>query len=442
MLQHVDTIIRANWVLPMTGRAKLLHNHAVVIKHDKIEAIIPIDALSTRYSATKTHYLEQHLVMPGLVNAHTHAAMSLMRGLADDIHLQDWLENHIFPAENALLCPEFVQDGMRLGIAEMLKSGVTCFNDMYYYANDMADVAHEMKIRAVVAQTLLQNKQDDNIDDDVNFAQTEALLEYVKNKPLVSAAVAPHTPYTTSPEIWLKAYRMACRHNVPFHMHLHETDQEITAHRQQYHVRPLQHLVNRDIGSSKVIAVHMTQCNVDDINILKKYKINVVHCPQSNMKLASGYCPVQKLLDNGINVALGTDGAASNNDACLFDEMRSAALSSKLMTHDPSSLPAYQVLEMATINGAKALGMRHNIGSLETGKQADIIAINLNSFNTQPIYNPISHLVYALNSRQVSDVWIAGQQRLKEHQLIKVDEQGIIAKAKLWRQKLLKFALK
>ena len=438
---HVDTIIRAKWVVPMEGKDTFLEDHSVVINHGKIKDIVCTQSLSDKYSANQTHYLDEtHVVMPGLINTHTHTPAVMMRGLADDLPLMTWLEKHMWPAEREVLCPEFIQDSTRLGIVEMLRSGTTCFNDMFYFVNDMADVAHEMKMRAVIGETILDLETPWAKSAEIGFELTEGLIRHVADYPLVSASVAPHSPYATNPDIWVEAHRIARQHDISLNMHLHESETEIQTHQDSYDMRPLYHMAKKGLCSSKMIAVHMTQLNKQDIDIVVRYGINVVSCPRSNLKLANGCCPTELLLDAGVNVALGTDSAASNNSLNMFNEINAASLIAKHESHNPASLPAYQALQMATINGAKALGMENDIGSLVKDKQADVIAIDLGDINTQPVYNPISHLAYAVNPRQVSDVWIAGKQLMKHYQLLKVDEQQVLANALKWREKLVKFA--
>jgi 5-methylthioadenosine/S-adenosylhomocysteine deaminase len=377
-----------------------------------------------------------HALIPGLINAHTHAAMSLFRGLSDDIALMDWLQNHIWPAESRWVNEDFVQCGTELAVAEMLRSGTTCFNDMYFFPDITARVAKKAGIRACVGlividfPTVWASNADEYIDKGI------AVHDSFRNDDLVMTTFAPHAPYTVSDRPLEKIRSFAHEMDIPITMHVHETAHEVEEAASKTGTRPLHRLHELGLLNPSLLAVHMTQLLPDEIEAVANSGCHIVHCPESNLKLASGFCPVSELLDRGINIALGTDGAASNNDLDMLGEMRCAALVAKGVAADPTALPATAALRMATINGAIALGIDDRVGSLETGKQADIVAINMNSIETTPLYDPVSHLVYSCSREQVSDVWIAGRHVLKNRVLTGLDEDGIRSQAHEWSLKI------
>jgi 5-methylthioadenosine/S-adenosylhomocysteine deaminase len=365
--------------------------------------------------------------------------MSLLKGLADDIPLEEWLHEHIWPAESSLADELFVKDGAELAIAEMIKSGTTCFNDMYFFIGQTAEVAIQAGIRASIGIPI--------IDFPTRWAKT--LDEYISkglavrdrhiNDKLLSFTFSPHAPYTVSDESLKAIQPLMDELAMPMHMHIHETQSEVDNAIAEHGQSPLERLASLDFLGPDLMAVHMTSLKDSDIEKLETFGVHVVHCPESNLKLASGFCPIPELINAGVNVALGTDGSASNNDIDMLGEMRTAALLAKGINHKADALPAYQALRMATINGAKALGIDDKVGSLEVGKQADIVAIDLNSIETQPVYDVISTLIYSANKSQISDVWVAGQQLLASHKLTTMDESAIIEKAKQWHEKVSPF---
>ena len=420
-MTHIDTLLQARWLIPVSPAHDCLEHHTIAIDDGRIIDILPDDQAILQYSAKNRIAYPEHALMPGMINCHTHAAMNLFRGLADDLALMDWLQNHIWPAEQKWVNEAFVQTGTELAIAEMLRCGTTCFNDMYFYPDVSARVASRVGIRACIGLIVLDfptvwaNNADEYID------KGTALRDLYRDDALIRTAFAPHAPYTVSDAPLQKIRTLADELDVPIHMHVHETEFEVADAVKQSGKRPLQRLQELDLLSPNLLAVHMTQLLDSEITALADAGSHVVHCPESNLKLASGFCPVAKLLAAGVNVALGTDGAASNNDLDMFGEMRTAALLAKGVANDATALPAHQALEMATINGARALGIDSFTGSLEVGKQADIIAVDLSAIETTPMFDPVSHLVYCTGRNQVSDVWVAGKHLMKQRVLTSLD---------------------
>lgn len=438
-MQSVDTLIHARWVIPVEPLETVLEDHSIAIEDGRIIDILPTDIANSEYKANNVQQLHSHALIPGLVNTHTHAAMSLMRGMADDLPLMDWLQNHIWPAEAKWISSEFVQDGTELAIAEMLKSGTTCFQDMYFFPDVTARVADSSGIRANIGLIMIDFPTAWAQDADEYFRKGIAVHDQFRTNSLISSSFAPHAPYTVSDEPLERIRTYAEELDIPIHMHVHETAFEVDAAVKETGKRPLQRLSELGLLTPRLIAVHMTQLNDDEIQLLADSGCHIVHCPESNLKLASGFCQVDKLMQAGINIALGTDGAASNNDLDMFSEMRTAAQLAKAVACDASALPAAQALRMATLNGAKALGLEKDIGSLQVGKAADITAVDLGQLQTQPVYHPISQLVYAAGREQVSDVWVAGRHLLKSGKLTSMDETDILTRANSWRDKMVEF---
>lgn len=431
-MTNTDLIISSRWVLPIAPQNTILENHAVVINDGKIQAVLDTKAAIEQYKPKSHIELNSHVLMPGLVNAHAHTPMNLFRGLADDLELMDWLNNHIWPAEKALINPQSVKVGSRLAIAEMLRGGTTCFNDNYFFPNVTAEVALEEGIRASLGCVILSVPTEWAKDEDEYFTKSEQILKNTPQSDLISWTMCPHAPYTVNDKSLQKVKQLSDQLNIPIHMHLHETQTETEQSLQEYGKRPMQRLEDLGLLSDKFIAVHMTDLTEQEIDLAKSRNLHIVHCPQSNLKLASGFSPIAKLLAAGINVAVGTDGAASNNDLDMFSELSTAAMLAKAVSGDPTAVPAAKALEMATINGAKALGLDDKIGSLEAGKYADIIAVDLQHYFTQPIYNPISHLIYAVNRLQVSDVWVAGKQLLQSGSFTQLQTTDLVEQTQKW----------
>ena len=429
-------IISSKWVIPVVPRNTVLENHAVVIHNDQIIAILPTSKACEKYPAAEHIERNNHALLPGFINSHTHIAMNLFRGIADDLPLMEWLNDHIWPAEAKWVNEEFVRDGSQLAIAEMLLSGTTCFNDMYFYPNIVARTAQEMGIRAFVGMILMDFPTAWAANADDYFSKGLDVHDEVRSLSLVNTTLAPHAPYTVSDAPLEKARTYADELFIPIHMHVHETAHEVNDAEEKNGKRPLQRLNELGLLNPRLMAVHMTQLTDEEIELTAQQGIHVVHCPESNLKLASGHCPVDALLKAGTNVCLGTDSASSNNDLDMMGEMRTASLIAKTTANNASALPAWQTLEMATINGAKALNKQSSLGSLEVGKAADIIAIDLNNIATQPIYDPISTIVYSATRDQVSDVWVAGKTRVRNKKLIDVDSSQLLQKTANWNQRI------
>ncbi|MCA1804949.1 MAG: TRZ/ATZ family hydrolase [Xanthomonadaceae bacterium] len=433
-MREIDSLLHARWIVPVEPDGLVLHHHSLAIHEGRILELLPTTEAEQRYRARAVSHLPEHLLIPGLVNAHTHAAMSLLRGLADDLHLMDWLQHHIWPAEARWVNEEFVHDGTQLAIAEMLRGGTTCFNDMYFFPDVSARVSAACGMRATVGLILIDfpTAWADNAEE--YLAKGLALHDEYRNDPLIGTAFAPHAPYTVSDAPLQRVRVLADELDIPVHMHVHETAYEVQEAVTATGQRPLARLQALDLLSPSLLAVHMTQLENDEIQALADAGARVVHCPESNLKLASGFCPVQRLDEAGVIVALGTDGAASNNDLDMLGEMRTAALLAKAVAGDASALPAHRVLRMATLHGAMALGRSAEIGSLEAGKWADVTAVRLDELETQPLYDPVSQLIYAASRHQVSDVWVAGRHLLRERVLTTLDEDAILRNARAWQR--------
>ncbi|HUT41529.1 MAG TPA: TRZ/ATZ family hydrolase [Gammaproteobacteria bacterium] len=432
----VDTLIHGRWIAPVEPDNTLHEHHSLVVHEGRIVDLLPTDQARARYTADNEHERDRHLLIPGLVNAHTHAAMSLLRGLADDLPLHDWLNNHIWPAESRWVNEEFVHDGAQLAIAEMLRCGTTCFNDMYYFPDVTARVAVSCGMRACVGLIVLDFPTVWAGDANEYISKGLAVHDHYRSDPLIRAVFAPHAPYTVSDAPLQHIRVLADELDIGIHMHVHETAEEIDKAVELTGKRPLARLHELGLIAPNMMAVHMTQLSTQEIADFAVAGGHVVHCPESNLKLASGLAPVQTLLAAGVNVALGTDGAASNNDLDMIGEMRTAALLGKMVANDASALPAHAVLRMATLNGARALGLGSETGSLVRGKWADVAAVNLDTLEARPLYDPVSQLVYTCGREQVTDVWVAGQQLLKSRRLTTLDDNDILARTLEWQARI------
>ncbi len=435
-MEKIDQLIHAKWLVTCEDNNQVLENHALAIKDGKIHAVLPGDEAAQKFECDDITTFSEHALMPGLINTHTHIAMNVFRGLADDLELMDWLNNYIWPAEGQWVSHDMVYDSSLMAMGEMIRCGTTCFNDMYFFLNATAEAAEKAGIRAFIGMTVIDVPTAWAKTPDEYFAKAIAFYQEYKNHPLVTPTLAPHSTYTVSLENLARANELANEYNLRINIHLQESPVEISQSMEKYHKRPLQRLNDIGMVSPRLIAVHMTQINDEDMTILRATKPQLVHCPESNMKLNSGSCPVQKLLDAGINVSLATDGAASNNDLDMVSEMRTAAFLGKVTADDPKALSAETALKMATINGARTLGIDHLTGSLTVGKSADFIAIDLDQLETQPAYHPISLIVYAASRQQVTDVWCMGKRLLKNRELQTLDERELLTKAKTWRNKI------
>lgn len=432
-----DQLLSARWVIPVEPDGLVLEHHSVAIRGGRILEILPTESARTRYANTAEECFPTHALIPGLVNAHTHSAMSLMRGIADDRPLMEWLTDHIWPLEQRWMGEAFVRDGTDLAMAEMIRGGITCFNDMYFFPEVTAQRVIKAGMRSVLGMIVVDFPSAWASGPTEYLEKGLALRDEMLHEPLLSFAFAPHAPYSVSDEPLLRIATLAAELEVPIHMHLHETADEIEQSCKQYGMRPINRLKQLELLGPGYIAVHMTQLTSDEIAAIAESGISVVHCPESNLKLASGFCPVAMLVKAGVNVAIGTDGAASNNDLDVMGEMRMAALLAKAVSQDATAIPAHTALRMATLNGARALGLEHDTGSLQVGKWADVTAIQLDRIETQPLFNPLSDLVYSASRHQVSDVWVAGRRLLRDRKLTTLDVHEISHKATLWREKLL-----
>ncbi len=433
-MHQVETLIHAKQILTQPGQ--ILENHSLAIRDGKIVGLMPSLEAKEAFNAQFEHILSDHLLMPGLVNAHTHISMNLLKGLADDLKLMTWLTDHIWPAETAVVSPEFVNDGALLAMAEMIRGGITCFNDNYFYMDTLAELVDQVGMRAVLAEGFFKFSTPWSPSPDHSFARTEKLIAFCKKSKTVRAAIFPHAPYSTDIPLLEKIAAFAKQHDLLIHTHLLESQMEIDESLKEHGQRPIPLWHKLGLIGKKTIAVHMTHVDQADLDLIHKSGASVVHCPESNMKLASSICPVQKMLDQGINVALGTDGAASNNDLDLFGEMKSAAFLSKVSTDNPESLNAQTVLEMATINGAKALHWDKEIGTLAVGKAADIIALDLNNVEALPCYNPTAQLVYAMPRSNVTHSWVNGRMLMKNRELTTIDMPALLKRTQAWQEKL------
>ena len=436
-MQQIDTLVHARWVVPVEPHATVLGHHAVAVHNGRIVALLPSDRARREYQATHEHELPGHALIPGLVNTHTHAAMTLFRGLADDLPLMTWLREHIWPAEGRWVGEEFVAAGSALAVAEMLRGGTTCFNDMYFFPQITGRVASAAGMRAVIGLIVIDFPSTWAADTDGYFSRAIETFDEFKGHPLVGTAFAPHAPYSVGDAALARVRKLADELELPVHMHVHETRDEVDQQAQRYGRRPLARLDALGLVSPGLVAVHMTQLEDDEIALCADRGVQIVHCPESNLKLASGFCPVQRLRGAGINVALGTDGAASNNDLDMLDELRMAALLAKAVSGEATAVPAHTALRMATLNGARALGLAGETGSLEAGKAADIAAIDLSALCSQPVYDPISQLVYTASRDQVTDVWVAGRRLLANRELTTLDAGAIASRAQDWRDKII-----
>lgn len=433
---NIDLLVEARWIVPVEPAGVVLENHAIAIDDGKIVALMPRAAAAEAFSPREHRRLDRHVLIPGLVNLHTHAAMSLLRGLADDLPLREWLENHIWPAEGKHVSAQFVHDGTRLAAAEMLRGGITCFNDMYFHPEAAADAAVATGIRAAIGIVTIDFPTLYAADADDYLRKGLAARDALRDEPLVSFCLAPHAPYTVGDRSFASVLTLAEQIDAPIHVHIHETAHEIEESLKLHGVRPLERLHRLGLLSPGLIGVHAVHLTADEIALLAAHGCSLAHCPTSNLKLASGIAPVTELLQAGVNVGLGTDGAASNNRLDLFQEMRLAALLAKGVSGRADVLGAHQALHMATLGGARALGLDAKIGSLLPGKAADICAVAFDDFALAPCFDPVSHLVYVAGREHVSDVWVAGQARVERRQLLGVDESELIKLAALWQNKI------
>ena len=432
---NVDLRLDAGFIVPIEP-PQTLTGHSLLVDDGRIVALAPLASVDRDYAAREHVVLPQHVLIPGLVNAHTHAAMSLFRGIADDLPLARWLSEHIWPRESRFVAPDFVYDGTLLAAAEMLKGGVTCCNDMYFFPDAGARAFLESGMRAMLGLVVLDFPTPYAADPDGYLQAGLAVRDALKHEPRLAFALAPHAPYTVGDPAFRKIVTYARQLDLPIETHLAETATEVTESLERFGMTPLARLHDLGATGPGLIAIHGVHLTTADVDLLAVHGGHVVHCPASNMKLGSGIAPVATLAARSINLALGTDGAASNNRLDLFGEMRLAALLAKVAAHDAAAFPAHQVLHAATLGGACALGLERTLGSLVPGKAADIVAVDLSGIDALPCYDPVSHLVHAVGRDAVTDVWVGGRRVVANRALTTVDEGAIVSRARVWQGKL------
>lgn len=432
----IDTLLAARWIVPVEPEGTLLHNHAIAIDRGTILAILPHAEAQSRFAPSEHITLSHHALIPGLINLHTHAAMSLMRGLADDLPLMAWLNQRIWPTEGRHVTADFVLDGTRLACAEMIRGGITCFNDMYFFPEASAQAALAAGMRASIGMIVINFPTAYASDADDYLAKGLSLRDRYQQHPLLSFCLAPHAPYSVNDKAFASILTYAEQLDLPIHIHLHETNDEIRHSLETTGLRPIERLHRLGLVGPNLIAVHMVHLTNDEIELIGQQGCSVAHCPSSNLKLASGFAPIPMLLSQQTNIGLGSDSAASNNRLDLFEEMRLAALLAKAQSGEAGMLPAHQALQMATINGARALGLGEITGSLVPGKAADITAVDFSSLELSPCYDPVSHLVYAAGRNHVSHVWVNGKILLDEGRLTTLDEPDLVRRTAYWREQI------
>ena len=433
---HESFVLRPRWIVPVEPAGVVLDGQSVVVRDGHIEALLPHAQAAERHASLAVFDLPEHVLVPGLVNAHTHAAMTLMRGIADDLPLMRWLTEHIWPAEMKHVSPRFVHDGSLLACAEMLRGGITCFNDMYFFPEATLEAALEAGIRASLGAIVIEFPSSYAADPDDYLQKGLALRDRYAEHPLLSFCLAPHAPYTVSDASFRKVAKIAAELDLPVHLHVHETVDEIERSVAEHGMRPIERLHQLGILGPNLIAVHAVHLSSAELALLAKHGCSVAHCPSSNLKLASGFAPVAALLAAGVNVALGTDGAASNNRLDMFAEMRLAALLAKAVAQDAQAMPAHAALRSATLGGAIALGLGDKLGSVTPGKAADLVAVRLAGPGLTPCYDPASHLVYAAGREDVTHVWVAGQLAVAEGRLQSAAFSSLDTSSNLWQNAL------
>ncbi len=434
--RSIDLLISARWVVPAEPDRVVLEQHAVAVDRGAIVELLPIGEAIAKYAPRERVDLPDHALIPGLVNAHTHNPMTLLRGLADDLPLMTWLREYIWPVESRVIGPEFVRDGLELAIAEMLRGGTTCCSENYFFPDVQAATYKAHGFRAVVGLPIIEFPSAWAQTRDEYFDRALAVHDAYRGDALIGTAFAPHAPYSVADESFERIRMLSDQLDVPVHLHLMETAQEVEDSRREHGVRPMQRLQKLGLVNDRLIAVHMTQVSDPEIEVCATAGVSVVHCPESNLKLASGFCPAEKLRRAGVNLALGTDGCASNNDLDMFGELRTAALLAKGVANDAAAFDDAFALRAATLNGAKALGLDAKIGSIEAGKRADLVAVRMDQPETQPLYDVISHLAYAVSRRHVSDVWIDGRRKLSGGALAGFDLDGVLERTRRWRERI------
>ena len=429
-------IVFPRWLVPIEPADRVLTDHAVAIRDGKIEALVPAAEARQRFNSYESVVLDEHILIPGLVNAHTHAAMTLMRGLADDLPLMSWLQEHIWPAEKRHVSPDFVRDGTLLACAEMLRGGITCFNDMYFFPDAALESALEVGMRSSHGIIVIEFPSAYAVDAADYIRKGLELRDRYRDEPLASFTLAPHAPYTVSDASFRQIATLAAELDLPVHVHVHETEHEVQASVSEHGVRPIERLRRLNLLAPNLISVHSVHLTPDEIALLARHGCSVAHCPSSNLKLASGFAPIARLAAAGVNIALGTDGAASNNRLDMFAEMRLAALLAKAVAGDAQAIPAHAALRAATLGGAQALGLADRVGSIAEGKAADLTAVAMRGPELAPCFDPVSHLVYAAGREHVTDVWIAGEARVREGKLLNQAFSRLENRTRLWQNAL------
>lgn len=435
-MQTIDTLIFPRWIVPVEPDPNIvLENQAVAIDKGRIVAVLAAEQARQLYQAENILTLENHALLPGLINTHTHSPMSLFRGKVDDYELTAW-NNIIWPLETKYVDNDFIHAGMQLAMLEMLRSGTTCFNEHYFCAEQIAVSTSAAGMRAMVGSLVFEVPTRHARNSQEYLQQMRDFFQRWRGHSLIKPCAAPHGPHTVDDRTFMEIKEFADEHQLLVHIHLLETQHEIDDNLQKYGKRPLQRLYDLGLLNERLLCAHMIYVLEEEMALLERTKPHILHLPESNLKLASGFCPVEKYRKIGLNVALGTDSAASNNDLDMFGEMRTAALLAKALNLNPTALSAADTLAMATINGARALGWEQEIGSIVPGKAADLVAVDLSAINTQPLFNVISQVVYALNSRQVTDVWVAGKRLLANTEFTTLDAQKILNGTQEWQKKL------
>jgi 5-methylthioadenosine/S-adenosylhomocysteine deaminase len=435
-MESVDTLLSARWIIPVEPSTRVLESHSIAIRDGRIVAVVPTSAAERRFSATQTIDRPEHVVLPGLVNAHTHAPMTLLRGCAEDRLLMPWLQDVVWPLEQRWLDPEFVHDGAQLAVAEMLRAGVTCFGDMYFWPDVVARTAAESHMRAAMGIVVVDAPTAWCATADEYFDKGLRLHDEYRGDPLISTFLAPHSPYAVGDESLRRIARLADELELPVMTHLHESMDEINRSIERHGCRPLARLQRLGLVTPQLIAVHFVQASDEDIETLAVAGASVVHCPESNLKLGNGVSPLPKLLEHGVAVALGTDGAASNNDLDVLAEARTAGLLAAGISGTPGTVRAADLLRLATLEGARALGLGDSTGSIVAGKWADLCCIDLSPARSQPVHDVMTTLVYSCNSSQVTDTWVAGRHLYGDDTLFYVDEARLRETTESWRRRL------
>ena len=431
-----DLLIEAGFVVPVVPHGVVLEHHAVAVTGGRIVAVLPVPEARSRFAPRETVSRPDAALIPGLVNAHTHNPMTLLRGVADDLPLKVWLQQHIWPIEAAVIGPDFVADGITLAIAEMLRGGTTCVNENYFFPDVQAATYKRHGFRARVGLPVIDFPTAWAASDDEYFDKADEVHDQWRDDALIATAFAPHAPYTVNDANFERVRMLADQLDIPVHLHLHETAQEVEQSLEKHGQRPIARLDRLGLVNERLIAIHMTQLTEAEMHLCAERGVSVVHCPESNLKLASGFCPACALERAGVTLAIGTDGCASNNDLDMFSETRTAALLAKAVAQDAAALDAFSALRAATLGGAKAIGFDDRVGSIEPGKEADLVCVDLSALETQPLHHVVSQLIYATGRQQVSDVWIAGRARLRQRMLVDIDIEGVLSNARQWRERI------